>query len=118
MDEPQSDSSTAAELAELREQVRSLRGIVKLVLVSAFIATGGLSLFLYRQSSLLKKQLDAQQVALRASQAKEREVVLKGLDLFRRYGGQDPVYASNVLTRFELSPLAPTNPPMQGDPKR
>lgn len=111
MDAPAPDSHAPAELAELRGEIRSLRSILKLVLVSVFVATAGLSLFLYRQTSLMKRQIDAQHRALLESQAKEREVVMRGLDSFRQYGARDPVYASNILTRFGLTPLVPTNAP-------
>lgn len=98
-------------LADLQEQVRSLRNLVKLVLVSAFIATAALSLFLYRQTTLMKRQIDAQQVALRESQAKEREVVMRGIEVFRQYGLRDPVFATNILAKFGLAPGAATNRP-------
>ncbi len=98
-------------LADLQEQVRSLRNLVKLVLVSAFIATSALGLFLYRQTTLMKRQIDAQQVALRESQAKEREVVMRGIEVFRQYGLRDPVFATNILAKFGLAPGAATNRP-------
>lgn len=98
-------------LADLQEQVRSLRNLVKLVLVSAFIATAALGLFLYRQTTLMKRQIDAQQVALRESQAKEREVVMRGIEVFRQYGLRDPVFATNILAKFGLAPGAATNRP-------
>lgn len=118
MDETVVNSQPDAELADLREQVRSLRGLVKLVLVSAFIVTAALCLFLYRQTSLMKRQVDAQQAALKDSQAKEREIVLRGLDAFRQYGARDPNYASNILAKFGLSPLVPTNSPAPAAPKK
>ncbi len=118
MDETVVNTQPDAELADLREQVRSLRGLVKLVLISAFIVTAALCLFLYRQTSLMKRQVDAQQAALKDSQAKEREIVLRGLEAFRQYGARDPNYASNILAKFELSPLVPTNSPAPAAPKK
>lgn len=118
MDETVVNSQPDAELGDLREQVRSLRGLVKLVLISAFIVTAALCLFLYRQTSLMKRQVDAQQAALKDSQAKEREIVLRGLETFRQYGARDPVYASNILAKFGLSPLVPTNSPAVPVPKK
>ena len=119
MDETVVNSQPDAELADHREQVRSLRGLVKLVLISAFIVTAALCLFLYRQTSLMKRQVDAQQAALKDSQTKEREIVLRGLEAFRQYGARDPNYASNILLgRFGLSPLVPTNSPAPAAPKK
>jgi hypothetical protein len=118
MDEPVANTLPEADLAELREQVRSLRGLLKLMLVSIFIVTAALCLFLYRQTSLMKRQVDAQQAALKDSQAKEREIVLRGLETFRQYGARDPVYASNILSKFGLSPLGPTNSPAPAAPKK
>jgi hypothetical protein len=99
-------------LADLQEQVRSLRNLVKLVLVSAFITTAALGLFLYRQTTLMKRQIDAQQVALKESQGKEREVVVRGIEVFRQYGLRDPVFATNILARFGLAPGTTTNRPV------
>lgn len=98
-------------VTDLQEQVRSLRNLVKLSLVSAFIATAALGLFLYRQTTLMKRQIDAQQVALRESEGKEREVVMRGIEVFRQYGLRDPVFATNILAKFGLTPGASTNRP-------
>jgi hypothetical protein len=100
-----------AEVTELRDQVRSLRHLVKLVLVSLLIASSGLALFLYRQTTLMKRQIDSQQRALQQSQQMEQDVVLKGIRQFRAYGMRDAFYATNVLARFGLTPEAPTNAP-------
>jgi hypothetical protein len=99
------------ELTDLQDQVRSLRNLLKLVLVSAFIASAALGLFLYRQTTLMKRQIDAQQVALRESQAKEREVVMRGIEVFREYGLRDPVFVTNILAKFGLAPASATNRP-------
>ena len=111
MDDPLLNSPSDPAVAELDQQVRSLRHLLKLVLISVFIVTAGLSLFLYRQTTLMKRQIDGQQRALLESHKAEREVVLKGIEKFRQYGARDPIYASNVLSRFDLSPLMPTNVP-------
>lgn len=111
MDEPISNPQPDPALAELKDQVRSLRQLIKLVLISVFIATAGVTLFLYQQTRLMKRQIDNQQRTLVESQKKERDVVLKGLEVFRQYGARDPLYASNVLARFGLGAQVPTNAP-------
>jgi len=109
MDEtPFPNPATQAELAGLREQLGSLRHLVKLLIIGLLISSSALCLFMFRQTTLMKKQIDAQQPILNQAIQEalaERAVV----ENFQRYGYGDPAYATNILARFELSPLMPTN---------
>ena len=118
MDDPSLHHPPEPALEDLKEQVRSLRHVLNLVLIAALITTAGVSLFFYRQTSLMKRQIDARQAALIESQTKERVVVLKGIEVFRQYGARDPVYASNILARFGLTPAPPTNAPVAPAPAK
>ncbi|HAB16437.1 MAG TPA: hypothetical protein PLX89_13805 [Verrucomicrobiota bacterium] len=99
-----------SDLAAVRREVDLLNQVIRLLLVGLIIATAGLCLFMYRQTQLLRYQILAQRAALvRATQ--QDGSVLDALPHFQRLGWRFPDYASNVLARFNLPALPPTNLP-------
>ncbi|MCW5559813.1 MAG: hypothetical protein KIT22_18505 [Verrucomicrobiae bacterium] len=99
-----------AELDQLRLQVAELRGTVRLLLLGLIITTGGLCLFMYRQTKLLRYQVLAQQETVNQAEAAIAPV-LQMLPRFQQVGWRFPDYASNVLAQFRLDPLPPSNAP-------
>ncbi|MBX3733484.1 MAG: hypothetical protein KF791_12915 [Verrucomicrobiae bacterium] len=98
-----------AELDSLRLQVAELRGTVRLVLLGLILTTGGLCLFLYRQTKLLRHQVLVQQAAVVRTEA----AIAPALGLipkFQQVAWKHPDYASNVLANFGLRALAPDGP--------
>ena len=109
LETPQSPPEIPAELDSLRLQVAELRGTVRLVLLGLILTTGGLCLFLYRQTKLLRHQVLMQQAAVVRAEA----AIAPALGLipkFQQVGWKHPDYASNVLANFGLQALAPDTP--------
>lgn len=101
-------SDVPSELERLDRKVSELRGIVRLMLLSLIITTGGLFLFMFRQTKLLRYQIMAQgEVVARAEASVAPELQL--IPRFQQVGWAHPDYASNVLAHFGLQPLPPTN---------
>src|SRR5262245_16132807 len=99
-----------SDIAAVRREIELLNRVIRLLLAGLIIATSGLCLFMYRQTQLLRFQILAQQAALiRANQ--QDGSVLEALPHFQRLGWRFPDYASNVLARFNLPALPPTNTP-------
>jgi len=105
-----SPMSGAGELDQLRLQVAELRGTVRLLLLGLIITTGGLCLFMYRQTKLLRYQILAQQETVNQAETAIAPV-LQMLPRFQQIGWRYPDYASNVLAQFRLEPIPPTNAP-------
>ncbi|MFO1460555.1 MAG: hypothetical protein U1G08_14235 [Verrucomicrobiota bacterium] len=108
-------SDIPAELVRLDRKVAELRGVVRLLLLGLIITTGGLFLFMYRQTKLLRYQIIAQSEMVaqaEASVAPELQLVPR----FQQVGGLHPDYASNVLAHFGLPALPPTNAPTPAQP--
>ncbi len=103
------------DLAQVRRELEQLHGIIRLLLIGLIIATTGLCLFMYRQTKLLRFQIMAQQAAVLEAY-KQQEPLLGVLPLFQQIGGRYPDYASNVLRKFNLPSMAPSNAP--AGPKR
>ncbi|MBN9692710.1 MAG: hypothetical protein J0M24_20875 [Verrucomicrobia bacterium] len=114
MNEPSDiDSPTPfADLAQLRREVDVLHRVIRVLLLGLVLATAALCLFMYRQSQLLRFQILAQQAAVLEAD-KQHAPLLGVLPLFQQIGGRYPDYSSNVLRKFNLPPLAPTNPPVK-----
>lgn len=98
------------DLAQVRRDMEQLQGVVRLLLIGLIIATTSLCLFMYRQTKLLRFQILAQQHAVTEAY-KQQEPLLGLLPLFQQIGGRYPDYTSNVLARFNLPSVAPTNAP-------
>lgn len=108
-------SDIPAELVRLDRKVAELRGVVRLMLLGLIITTGGLFLFMYRQTKLLRYQIIAQSEMVaraEASVAPELQLVPR----FQQVGWAHPDYASNVLAQFGLPALPPTNAAAPGQP--
>ena len=98
------------DLAQVRRELDQLHGVVRLLLIGLVIATTSLCLFMYRQTKLLRFQILAQQAAVMEAY-KQQEPLLAVLPLFQQIGGRYPDYATNVLARFNLPSMAPSNAP-------
>jgi len=102
-------AGSPGEIERLRVQVTELRSTVRLVLLGLIITTGGLCLFMFRQSKLLRHQVIAQQENTVNPAVAAEAQVLQMLPRFQQVGWRFPDYASNVLAQFDLRPIAPTN---------
>jgi|GEM_PF-1149305 len=112
--EPESLRATPfSDLANVRREIELLNRVIRLLLIGLTIATAGLCLFLYRQSQLLRFQILAQQAAVIEAD-KQQAPILAVLPIFQRIGGRHPDYASNVLKKFNLPVMLPTNTPASG----
>ncbi len=109
-----SDGASAAEVSRLRSEILALQGIVRILLVATIVGTAALCLFMYRQSQLLRFQIVAQESALKEAHQQWMPMA-ELLPVFQRIGGRHPDYTTQVLQRFRLDPLPPTNAP--GGPK-
>ncbi len=109
-------SPSAEEFESLRSEVGELTAVLRLGLAGLFVVTGSLGLYLFRQDTLLARQVAAQVPVLVDADQKNRGVIAI-VNEFQRFGWAHPDYATNVLARFNLVPLAPTNAPAS-DPKR
>lgn len=106
--EDSATSTPLADLTRLRRDLDELHGLVRLLMIALILTTAGLGLFMYRQSQLLRFQIMAQQTAVTEA-AKQQEPILAALPVFQAIGIRHPDYASNVLQKFNLSVLVPTN---------
>ena len=110
-----SEAASAAEVSRLRSELSSLQGVVQILLVATVVGTAALCLFMYRQSQLLRFQILAQETALKEAQ-QQWAPMAELLPVFQRIGGRHPDYAAQVLKRFQLEPMSPTNAPGSGRP--
>ena len=110
-----SEAATAAEVSRLRSELSSLQGVVQILLVATVVGTAALCLFMYRQSQLLRFQIVAQETALKEAQ-QQWIPMAELLPVFQRIGGRHPDYATHVLDRFRLEPIAGTNAIRPGKP--
>lgn len=111
----QSDTASATEVSRLRTELMALQGAVRMLLVATVVGTAALCLFMYRQSQLLRFQIVAQESALKEAQ-QQWIPMAELLPVFQRIGGRHPDYATHVLERFRLEPIAGTNTPRPGKP--
>ena len=109
----QPDTASAAEVSRLRSELKALQGTVCVLLVATVVGTAALCLFMYRQSQLLRFQIIAQESALKEAQ-QQWAPMAELLPVFQRIGGRHPDYATQVLERFRLEPIVPTNPAAPG----
>lgn len=97
-----------ADVDALRAEMDAHRRVLRLVLLALIIGTTGLSLFMYRQTKLLRFQILAQQQAVQEAD-RRMAPMLNTLPIFQRVGGQFPDFATHVLRPLALPPLPPTN---------
>ncbi len=109
-------SPSADEFGTLRSEVGELTAVLRLGLAGLLVVTGSLGLYIFRQDTLLARQVAAQTPVLMDADQKNRGV-LAIVNELQRFGWSHPDYATNVLARFNLVPLAPSNAPA-ADPKR
>jgi hypothetical protein len=110
MDDFPSQSPQDSEVQALRSEVSELAAVLRLGLAGLFVLTGSMAIYLYRQNVLLARQVNAQaKVAVEADQ--KNRAIIGVVTEFQRFGWSHPDYATNVLTRFNLVPLPPTNAP-------
>lgn len=103
-------ASNSGEAQALRAEVNELTAVLRLGLAGLFVVTGSLGLYLYRQNTLLARQAAAQARIVAEAEQKNHGIIAVVTE-FQRFGWDHPDYATNVLTRFSLVPLPPTNAP-------
>lgn len=105
--EPSSDNS---EVQTLRAEVDQLVSVIRLSLWGLLVVTLSLGVFIYRNDVILHRQLQLQVPAIMEAEKKNQEILAIVAE-FQKFGATHPGYASNVLTRFNLPPLAPAGVP-------
>ena len=110
MEDTSSPTPESAEVQALRGEVDNLTTVLRLGLAGLFVVTGSLGLYLYRQNTLLNRQATVQARIVAEAEQKNRGIIAI-VNEFQRFGWDHPDYATNVLSRFSLAALPPTNAP-------
>ena len=105
MDDLLESSPDSSEIKALRAEVDQLVSVIRLSLWGLLVITLGLGAFIYRADRVLARQLEAQKPYLIEAQKRNPEVLAIVTEL-QKFGAAHPAYASNVLARFNLQPLA------------
>ncbi len=105
MDDLREPSSDSSETKALRDEVAQLVSVVWLCLCGLMVITLSLGVFIYRNDKVLYRQMEAQKPYIIEAQKRNPEVLAIVTEL-QKFGAAHPAYASNVLARFNLQPLA------------
>lgn len=109
MDDLLPRSPDTNEVEELRTELNQLASVVRLSLGGLLVLTLSLGLYIYRQDVLLHRQLQAQIPLVVEADKKNQEILAMAAE-FQRFGAAHPDYVSNVLSKFNLPPLAAKSP--------
>ena len=107
MDDLLKASPDSSEIQALRAEVDQLVSVVRLSLCGLLVITLSLGVFIYRGDKVLYRQLEAQKPYIVEAQKRNPEVLAIVTEL-QKFAATHPAYATNVLARFNLQPLAST----------
>ena len=108
MEQPQDESNIQQELHLIRNDQGELANVLWRALAGLLVLTASCGVYLLRQDMLLSKQAAVQRPMV-GEAIKRNEELLAVAAEFQKYGAGHADYATNVLNRFGLKPLAPTN---------
>ena len=108
MEQPQDESNARQEVYQLRNDQSELANVLWLALAGLLVLTASCGVYLLRQDMLLSKQSAAQKPMVIEAVKRNEELMAVAAE-FQKYGAGHPDYATNVLNRFGLKPLSPTN---------
>lgn len=104
---------TADRSAQLGDQFRQLQLWMIATLAALVLLGASFSYHLFRQLSMIRKDLDALNLASQEYQTKREPIVTNIVMQLQAYGQKNPDFLP-ILERYGISPVPPKTPPSVG----
>lgn len=104
------DQSARQDIHALRSEQSELANVLWLTLAGLLLLTASCGVYLLRQGILLNKQSNAQKALADESLQRNEQLLAVAVE-FQKYAASHPDYATNVLARFGLKPIAASPAP-------
>lgn len=106
--EPVADN--LASLHALEAQVRSLQTLVVLTLMAGLLLSAGVNFFLFREVSIVRKDLEAAQRVVDDYETNKKQLINTFIGRAQEYGQNHPDFRP-ILQKYGVPPAAPVQSP-------